>query len=89
MQNPYETPASVEARAILRLVTLGSTTLEDARELIGVPERQANALSAFVALGGKAGQVVGCALVFRRKVLVEFEKLVATAGIETTSATVH
>jgi hypothetical protein len=47
MQNHFERPESIEARAIMRLVALGTTTLEDARELIAIPERQERALRMF------------------------------------------
>lgn len=44
MQDYFEAPESIEARAIMRLVSLGSTTtLDDARELIGIPERERGA----------------------------------------------
>lgn len=77
MQNYFERPESIEARAILRLVSLGTTTLDDARELIGIPERQEQALRMFVAVAGKDGASVGYAVSFRRRVMIEFEKLVA------------
>ena len=67
----------------MRLVSLGTTTLESARELIGIPKRQEDDLNAFVVLGGKAGQTIGYALNFRRRVLNEFEKLVVLAALET------
>jgi hypothetical protein len=53
MQDYFEAPESVEARAIMRLVYLGTTTLDGARELIGIPERQEQALSMFIASAGK------------------------------------
>ena len=77
MQNYCERPESIEARAIMRLVSLGTTTLEDARELIEIPKRQEKALEMFVAVAGKEGAPVGYALAFRRRVRIEFEKLVA------------
>jgi hypothetical protein len=77
MQNYFEAPESIEARAILRLVSLGTTTLDDARELIGIPENQEHVLELFIAAAGKEGLPIGRALAFRRKVLAEFEKLVA------------
>ena len=40
MQDYYEKPERVEARAIMRLIALGTTTLEGARELIAVPEKR-------------------------------------------------
>jgi hypothetical protein len=77
MQDYFETPECIEARAIMRLVSLGTTTLEDARELIAIPERQEQALNVFVASAGKEGAPIGRALAFRHKVLIEFEKLAA------------
>jgi hypothetical protein len=77
VQNYFEAPESVEARAIMRLVWVGTTTLDGARELIGIPEQQEHVLQRFVAVSGKAGASIGYALSFRRKVLAEFEKLVA------------
>jgi hypothetical protein len=77
MQDYLEAPESIEARAIMRLVSLGTTTLEDARELIAIPARQEQALNVFVASAGKEGASIGRALAFRHKVLIEFEKLAA------------
>ncbi|HEX4379383.1 MAG TPA: hypothetical protein VH022_05085 [Candidatus Acidoferrum sp.] len=76
MQN-YEAPESIEARAILRLVDLGATTLEGARKLIAIPTRQEKVLRLFVSVAGKDGSSIGYAIAFRRKVMAEFEKLVA------------
>jgi hypothetical protein len=81
MQDYFEKPEHVEARAMMRLVSLGTTTLEGARELIAIPEREGRALNAFVAISGKAGASIGRAVAFRRKVSIEFEKLVACAGM--------
>jgi hypothetical protein len=78
MQNYFERPESIEARAIMRLVPLGTTTLEGARELISVTERETQVLNLFVAVAGKEGAPIGRALAFRRKVLAEFEKLAAS-----------
>ena len=77
MQDYHEVPESIEARAIMRLVTLGTTTLEDARELIAIPTHQEEVLRLFVATAGKEGNSVGYAIAFRHKVMAEFEKLVA------------
>jgi hypothetical protein len=77
MQNYYEAPESIEARAIMRLVALGTTTIEGARDLISIPEPQEQVLRLFVAVAGKEGSSVGYAIAFRRKVMAEFEKLVA------------
>lgn len=82
MQNYCERPESIEARAIMRLVSLGATTLDDARELIAIPERQEKALRMFVAAAGKDGASVGYAVSFRRRVMVEFERLVAAGDFE-------
>jgi hypothetical protein len=59
----------------MRLVSLGSTTVEDARELIAIPDRQKRGLKAFVAVAGKTGAPIGYALVFRQRVAAEFERL--------------
>lgn len=76
MKTYFEAPESVEARAIMRLVSLGTTTLDDARELISIPEKEEHALSLFIAVAGKEGAPIGRALNFRRKVLAEFDRLV-------------
>ena len=80
MQDYLKSPESVEARAIMRLVSLGTTSLEGARELIAIPEREGSALNAFVAISGKAGIPIGRAIAFRRRVSGEFEKLVAAGN---------
>jgi hypothetical protein len=77
MQNYFETAEHVEARAIMRLVSIGTTSLEGARNLIAIPEKEESALNAFVAISGKAGIAIGQAIEFRRKVSSEFEKLVS------------
>jgi hypothetical protein len=82
MQDYFEAPESIEARAIMRLVSLGTTTLDDARELIGIPEREERALNLFVLSAGKEGVRIGHAIAFRRRVLMEFEKLVASAQLD-------
>jgi hypothetical protein len=79
MYDYTERPERTEAKAIMRLVSLGTTTLEDARELISIPERQEQALRTFVAIAGKDGASVRSALAFRHRVMTEFEKLVASA----------
>ena len=78
MQNYFKAPESVEARAIMRLVSLGNTTLDDARKLICIPDSQEQALNLFVAVAGKDGAPIRRAVDFRRKVLVEFERLAAS-----------
>jgi hypothetical protein len=52
MQNHYEAPESIEARAIMRLVELGTTTLEDARDLIAIK----SCSSSLRSLGKKASR---------------------------------
>jgi hypothetical protein len=86
MQNYYEAPESIEARAIIRLVSLGTSTLEEARELISIPDRQEQALKLFVAVAGKEGASIARAVNFRRKVAEEFEKLAALMNLETSRA---
>jgi len=81
MQGYFERPESVEARAIMRLVSLGTTTIEDARELIAIPQREGSSLEAFVAISGKVGLPISRAIAFRRKVASEFEKLVAAGNV--------
>ena len=81
MQDYFERPESVEARGIMRLVSLGTTTIEDARELIAIPQRQEYALDAFAAISGKIGLPIARAIAFRRKVASEFEKLVAAGKV--------
>ena len=80
MQDYFESPESVEARAIMRLVSLGTTTIEGARDLIAIPQKAESALDAFVAVSGKDGIPIGRAIAFRRKVSGEFEKLVAAGN---------
>jgi hypothetical protein len=82
MQDHFERPESIEARAIMRLVALGTTTLEDARELIAIPKRQEQALRMFVSIAGNYGASVGYAVSFRRRVMIEFEKLVAAGQFD-------
>ena len=81
MQSQFERPESIEAKAILRLVSLGTTTLDGARELIGIPEREEHALQMFVAFAGKDGASIGYAVAFRHRVMIEFEKLVANQQV--------
>jgi hypothetical protein len=81
MQDNFKTPETIEAQAIMRLVSFGSMTLDGARELISIPERQEMALSAFVSSSGRAGAPIGQAVKFRRKVAEEFEKLAALMDV--------
>lgn len=85
MENHFERPESIEARAIMRLVSRGTTTLEGARELIAIPEREEHALNMFVAVAGKDGASVRYAAAFRHRVMVEFERLVAQVGLSAAS----
>ena len=82
MQDYFEKPEHIEARAILRLVEIGTTTLEDARELIAIPEREERVLKAFARAAGKAGLSVGNAIAFRHRVAREFEMLVRSAEVQ-------
>lgn len=82
MQNHFERPESIEARAIMRLVALGTTTLDDARELIAIPDRQELALKMFISVAGKDGASVAYAVAFRRRVMIEFERLVAAGHFD-------
>jgi len=86
LRDYFERPESIEARAIMRLVSLGTTTLDGARDLIGIPERQEQALRMFVAIAGKDGVSIGYAVSFRRRVMIEFEKLVAVGQPELSTA---
>lgn len=81
-KHDYIDPAIVEARAILRLVTLGNTTLDGARDLISVSTREADALNAFIAVGGKVGAPIRNAIMFRERVLAQFELLVQACGLQ-------
>ena len=78
MRDEKPTPERIEARAILKLVSLGTTTIDGARDLITVPEKETHALHMFLAMAGKDGAPIGRALAFRQKVLNEFEKLLAS-----------
>jgi hypothetical protein len=80
MQDYFERPESIEARAIMRLVSLGTTTIEGARESIAIPQREESALAAYVAISGKAGMPISRAIAFRREVASEFEKLLAAGN---------
>jgi hypothetical protein len=86
MQGYFESPESIEARAIMRLVSLGTTTLDDARELIAIPEKQERALKSFVSVAGTAGISIGRAVDFRRRVSLEFEKLAALVQMNNSAA---
>jgi len=63
------------------LVSLGTTTIDSARDLISIPEKQEQVLNAFVSVAGKAGNPIHRAVSFRHKV-AEFEKLVASVNQE-------
>jgi hypothetical protein len=86
MSNEKPTPETIEARAILKLVSLGTTTVEGARDLIAIPEKETHALQMFLAVAGKDGAPIGRALAFRRKVLDEFEKLLASQSTQQVAA---
>ena len=82
MRDYFEKPEHIEARALVRLVKIGRMTLESARELIGIPDRQEQALNAFIRAAGKAGFGVSRAIAFRRKVAHEFETMVRVTKLE-------
>jgi hypothetical protein len=63
-------------------VSLGTTTIDSARDLIAIPEKQEQVLNAFVSVAGKAGIPILRAVSFRHKVAAEFEKLVASVNQE-------
>lgn len=64
MRNYFEAPESIEARAIMWLVSLGTASIDDARELIAIPEPQEQALTLFVALAGEEGAPIRRAIAF-------------------------
>lgn len=66
----YRAPAANEAQALLRLIQRGTATIEEVRELIQVSAAEEKLLTS-------AG--FPAALSFRRRVLVEFDRMVATA----------
>jgi len=70
IRNPLD-----EARDLHRMVTLGSCTIESMRELISVPAEIESALLAYANRYPKDGERIHCVLQFRRKVGVEFERL--------------
>ena len=78
MSPRYETPETIEAKAILRLVSLGTTTIDDARDLIAIPEKQERMLKAFISDAGGSATPIHRAVSFRHKVAAEFEKLVSS-----------
>jgi hypothetical protein len=70
IRNPLD-----EARDLHRMVTHGSCTVESMRELISVPAEIESALLAYANRYPKDGERIHCVLQFRRKVGVEFERL--------------
>jgi len=70
IRNPLD-----EARDLHRMVTHGSCTIESMRELISVPAEIESALLAYANRYPKDGERIHCVLQFRRKVGVEFERL--------------
>ena len=70
IRNPLD-----EARDLHRMVTHGSCTVESMRELISVPAEIESALLAYAHRYPKDGERIHCVLQFRRKVGVEFERL--------------
>jgi hypothetical protein len=82
MNARYETPETIEAKAILRLVSIGTTTIDDARDLIAIPEKQERVLRAFISVAGNSAAPIHRAVSFRHKVAAEFEKLVSSFNQE-------
>ena len=70
IRNPLD-----EARDLHRMVIHGSCTVESMRELISVPAEIEAALLAYADRYPKDGERIHCVLQFRRKVGVEFERL--------------
>ena|SRR5579862_6624751 len=70
IRNPLD-----EARDLHRMVVYGSCTVESIRDLISVPPEIEAALLAYAHRYPKDGERIHCVLQFRRKVGVEFERL--------------
>ena len=70
IRNPLD-----EARDLHRMTVYGSCTVESMRDLISVPPEIEAALLAYAEHYPKDGDRIRCVLRFRRKVGVEFEKL--------------
>jgi hypothetical protein len=70
IRNPLD-----EARDLHRMTVYGSCTVESIRELISVPPDIEAALIAYADHYPKDGDRIRCVLRFRRKVGVEFERL--------------
>ena len=70
IRNPLD-----EARDLHRLTVYGSCTVESMRDLISVPPEIEAALLAYADHYPKDGDRIRCVLRFRRRVGVEFEKL--------------
>lgn len=71
IRNPLD-----EARDLYRMVIHGSCTVESIRELIAVAPHIESALLAYADHYPKDGDRIRCVLQFRRKVGVEFERLI-------------
>jgi hypothetical protein len=70
IRNPLD-----EARDLHRMTVYGSCTVESMRDLISVPPEIEAALLAYADHYPKDGDRIRCVLRFRRRVGVEFEKL--------------
>jgi len=70
IRNPLD-----EARDLYKMTVYGSCTVESIRELISVPPEIEAALMAYVDHYPKDGDRIRCVLRFRKKVGVEFERL--------------
>ncbi|MBZ5723022.1 MAG: hypothetical protein LAO03_22000 [Acidobacteriia bacterium] len=80
------TEAAGDARFLCHLVDLGVMTEAQARELIMVPERIEMELRAFAAENPMDAGLILSTLRFRRRVLVEFERLLAAAACSASPA---
>lgn len=70
IRNPLD-----EARDLYKMTVYGSCTVESIRELISVPPEIEAALMAYADHYPKDGDRIRCVLRFRKKVGVEFERL--------------
>jgi hypothetical protein len=70
IRNPLD-----EARDLHKMTVYGSCTVESIRELISVPPEIEAALLAYADHYPKDGDRIRCVLQFRRKVGIEFERL--------------
>jgi hypothetical protein len=79
---PDPSSALGEAKSLLNLVTTGAASVQDVHSLIGLSRAEEETLRAFSKSDEAARRMVTVALGFRRRVLREFERLVAGRGSE-------